>query len=444
MTSAVQDAAPRHGYVGGSQSDVRARAAIRENAGLGSAQYEPQSLEAPKGFPQSGPADGRLASAGGKFGGTLDAAGRDRWIKNSVSPGTIRVEWTYTARHRTSQWRYFLTRPGWNPEAPLSRAQLDLTPVTTITHDGSMSQNGVVHHVRIPTDRSGYHVLYAVWDVGDTSNAFYNAIDLDVYGEPDVDANRPSRPERLQAVHVAADVIDLEWAPSTDDTGVNGYSVYRDGHKVGEVITTSYSDTAVTAGRTYVYAVQAFDGAGNVSELSASLTVTAADTGPVDPDHPDNPDDPGTPTGPVRPPVELHTMDVTDTSVDLMWAPADGGSPAVGYTVERALGSGAFTAVGTSSRTRFVDSGLEPGTTYRYRVVARDACDRTATGEVLTVTTSSSGGGGGDHPEWSPVGAYTIGDRVQHDGLVYVCIQSYRGNGDPNWIFAPSLWKLVG
>lgn len=31
--------------------------------------YEPQSLEAPKGFPQGGPIDGKIASAGGKFGG---------------------------------------------------------------------------------------------------------------------------------------------------------------------------------------------------------------------------------------------------------------------------------------------------------------------------------------------------------------------------------------
>src|SRR3954462_2345774 len=41
-------------------------------------------------------------------------------------------------------------------------------------------------------------------------------------------------------------------------------------------IRTSYTDTAVTPGTTYDYAVRARDTAGNVSALSATVTVTAA------------------------------------------------------------------------------------------------------------------------------------------------------------------------
>ena len=33
--------------------------------------------------------------------------------------------------------------------------------------------------------------------------------------------------------------------------------------------------------------------------------------------------------------------------------------------------------------------------------------------------------------------------RVVHEGKVYEAVQSYQGNGDPNWIFALSIWKPV-
>ena len=41
------------------------------------------SLEAPKGFPAAGPADGKIASANGSIGGdtTLDIQTADRWKK---------------------------------------------------------------------------------------------------------------------------------------------------------------------------------------------------------------------------------------------------------------------------------------------------------------------------------------------------------------------------
>ena len=52
----------------------------------------PQSLEAPKGFPVSGPADGRIASANGGLGQigdfVLDNQTSSRWKKTSISTGS--------------------------------------------------------------------------------------------------------------------------------------------------------------------------------------------------------------------------------------------------------------------------------------------------------------------------------------------------------------------
>lgn len=78
------------------------------NVGVGSAQYEPQSVEAPKGFPISGPADGSIAG-GGKYS-LLDEQSASRWAKVDIESGPLTVEWTLTAPHKTSSWQYFITK----------------------------------------------------------------------------------------------------------------------------------------------------------------------------------------------------------------------------------------------------------------------------------------------------------------------------------------------
>jgi Uncharacterized protein conserved in bacteria len=71
--------------------------------------------------------------------------------------------------------------------------------IPEVQHDGSRASTNPDHMITVPSDRSGYHVILAVWDVADTVNAFYNAIDVNVTGEgvpdstPPVDSRRPGR-----------------------------------------------------------------------------------------------------------------------------------------------------------------------------------------------------------------------------------------------------------
>ena len=97
-----------------------------------------------------------------------------------------------------------------------------------------------------------------------------------------VDAAPPSAPTGLQAGTVTAAKVDLTWTASTDDVGVTGYRVYRDGAQVGTASGTSYSDTTVAGGSSYAYTVKAVDGVGNLSAASNLVTVTtpAPDTHP--------------------------------------------------------------------------------------------------------------------------------------------------------------------
>lgn len=93
-----------------------------------------------------------------------------------------------------------------------------------------------------------------------------------------VDAAAPTAPTNLVATARRRE-ITLTWQASTDDVGVTGYRVYRDGAQVATVATTAFGDRSFTAGQTYVYTVSAFDVSGNESALSNAATVTTARKG---------------------------------------------------------------------------------------------------------------------------------------------------------------------
>ena len=188
LSTLIAPTAQAHGYVNGPYSRAMA-CKLGLNANCGAVVYEPQSLEAPKGFPAAGPADGRIASAGGTFP-ELDQQSATRWYKNAISTGQLRLDWTYTAPHRTSQWRYYMTKQGWDANAPLKRSDLEL--IGSITHDGSAANTAPAHSITIPGNRSGYHVILAVWEIADTANAFYNVIDVTVAGGGTVPMPTPS------------------------------------------------------------------------------------------------------------------------------------------------------------------------------------------------------------------------------------------------------------
>lgn len=192
-----QTTASAHGYISKPASRVYlANKGI--NVGVGSAQYEPQSVEAPKGFPISGPADGSIAG-GGKYS-LLDEQSAIRWAKVDIESGPLTVEWTLTAPHKTSSWQYFITKKGWDPNKPLTRSSLE--PLATIEADGSVPNALAKQEINIPNDRSGYYVILGVWNIADTGNAFYQVIDANIINSditPVADTEAPTKPTNLAA-----------------------------------------------------------------------------------------------------------------------------------------------------------------------------------------------------------------------------------------------------
>src|SRR5438445_139772 len=88
------------------------------------------------------------------------------------------------------------------------------------------------------------------------------------------DTQAPSIPTNLAATAVSSSQIDLSWSPATDNVGVTGYRVYRNGTLVASPGGTSVSITGLSASTTYSFTVSAFDAAGNVSGQSTAASAT--------------------------------------------------------------------------------------------------------------------------------------------------------------------------
>jgi hypothetical protein len=90
---------------------------------------------------------------------------------------------------------------------------------------------------------------------------------------PPADTAAPSAPAGLQAT-AGNSQVSLTWSPASDNVGVVGYRLYRDGTQVAAPATTGYTDAGLTNGRGYVYTVRAVDAAGNLSASSATVPAT--------------------------------------------------------------------------------------------------------------------------------------------------------------------------
>ena len=89
------------------------------------------------------------------------------------------------------------------------------------------------------------------------------------------DTTAPSVPTGLASPSQTTTTISLAWTASTDNVGVTGYKVFRNGTQVGTTAVPSFSDTGLTSGTHYSYTVAAYDAAGNTSAQTGALLVKA-------------------------------------------------------------------------------------------------------------------------------------------------------------------------
>ncbi|MEU3355613.1 lytic polysaccharide monooxygenase auxiliary activity family 9 protein [Streptomyces sp. NPDC037389] len=145
----------------------------------GEIQWEPQSVEGPKGFPSHGPSDGTLCAGGNSRFAELDDPRGGEWPATKVSAGQgYSFRWKLTARHATTDFRYYITNDHYDPNRPLTRSDLDPQPFLTVPYGGRIPDATVTHQGTLPAGKSGKQLILAVWTVADTGNAFYACSDV--------------------------------------------------------------------------------------------------------------------------------------------------------------------------------------------------------------------------------------------------------------------------
>jgi hypothetical protein len=120
---------------------------------------------------------------------------------------------------------------------------------------------------------SGAHTLTAVV----TNNTGLTATTAPVavtVAASTVDKQAPTKPTGLQSYSTSRTSASFKWNASTDNVGVKGYRIYRDGVKIADQTGLTYTDTGRKANTEYLYGVEAYDAAGNVSARATVYITT--------------------------------------------------------------------------------------------------------------------------------------------------------------------------
>ncbi len=195
------------------------------------------------------------------------------------------------------------------------------------------------------------------------------------------DTQAPTVPANLTSPSKTSTSVALSWSASTDNVGVTGYDVYRNGTVAGSTATTSFTVSGLTAATTYSFSVRAKDAAGNVSASSSTLSVTTNSST-------------GTCATLPAVPAGLTAPSKSSSSVSLSWAASSAGTNCTiaGYDIYNGSTRVAQT---TGTGTTYTVAGLSANTAYTFSVAARNEYGTSARSAGLGVTTDASTGGGG-------------------------------------------------
>src|SRR5213078_3454591 len=119
---------------------------------------------------------------------------------------------------------------------------------------------------------NGSHTLTAV--ATDVLGVRWNSNPVTVTNGPPPDTTPPTVPTGLTASAASSSQINLSWTASSDNVGVSGYRVYRNGTQIATTGATSFANTGLSPSTTYSYTVAAYDAAGNLSAQSSSASAT--------------------------------------------------------------------------------------------------------------------------------------------------------------------------
>ncbi len=160
--------------------------------------------------------------------------------------------------------------------------------------------------------------------------------------------------------------ISIQWSPVY---GATEYFVCRSTSENGtysRTATTStmtYTDSDIEAGKTYYYKVEAYNGSTRLESLTESVLPQVVNT-----------------------PSIYYRASLATGSITVKWTFV---LPATKYYVYRSTSTSSnYEKVGTTTKTVFVDTGLESGTKYYYKIIASNGTDDSQASEYKGTTAS--------------------------------------------------------
>jgi chitodextrinase len=222
------------------------------------------------------------------------------------------------------------------------------------------------------------------------------------------DAIPPVAPSSLRQASTGRTELVLEWAAASDDIGVAGYTVYREGVPLLTTQRTSAAVTGLVCGAAYTLTVDAFDASGNRSPRRSIIASTAA-------------------CGDNTPPTVPRSVRVTGSttsSISIAWQASEDDSAVAGYRTS-VDGLPADATVATTK----TFTGLRCGSSYTLAVSGFDAAGNESAAALTVAGTSPcpSGGAGDTTPPTSPENLSQAGGSSSSILLVWASASDDRG-----------------
>ena len=184
------------------------------------------------------------------------------------------------------------------------------------------------------------------------------------------DTQAPTPPAGLAVTAASATSISVSWTRSSDNVGVAGYGVYRNGSSIDSSSATSYTFSNLACGSGFTFAIDAYDAAGNRSARASVGGQTSACAAPAD-------------TQPPTTPGTLVVTSKTASSISVSWAAATDNVGVAGYGAYR---NGA--AVGSTQAASYTYPALACGSDFTLAVDAYDAAGNRSSRASIAASTS--------------------------------------------------------
>lgn len=178
------------------------------------------------------------------------------------------------------------------------------------------------------------------------------ALNIDIFAANDA----PTAVSELRAMPTNDGFVNLAWSPASDDTGIQGYRILRNGQYLATSLFPVFTDTSALDNSFYQYTVISIDASGQLStEVTINITVNISTPDQTPPPAPSAPTLVNSPT-----PVFNWTInDITDVARFEIWR----GTSANAIDLQ----------IGETTATQFTDDDAPQGVVLYYVIIAVDA-----------------------------------------------------------------------